>query len=81
MLTVETLDLTSSISNGTVIWTLAVLNNLGVGLGSNTAIITLNNPTIRETVIRGEDGSAGKRQITCRALFDGTNKPLTIATA
>jgi hypothetical protein len=79
-ITIETLDLTSSWTNGTVVATFKPLLNRGVGLDTTTAVITLNTPTIRETIIRGEDGRAAKRQLVCRGLFDGTNKPLTITT-
>ncbi len=81
LLTIETNDLTASISNGTVVITLAAANNLGVGLSANQAIMTLNNPLIREQSIPGSDGSPGKRRILVRATFDGTNKPLVITTA
>lgn len=81
LLTIETLDLTGApAATGTVTVTMTKLNHLGVGLDTETAVITLNNCLIREEVVRGEDGRAAKRRITCRATYEGTNLPLTITT-
>lgn len=82
ILTVETLDLTTALTaTGTCTVAMTKINHLGVGLDTETATVTLNNCLIREEVVRGEDGRAAKRRITCRATYDGSNKPLTIATA
>ncbi len=82
VLTVEVLDLTTALTTaGTCTVVMTRANHNGVGLDTETATVTLNNALIREEVVRGEDGRASKRRITCRATFDGSNKPLTIATA
>jgi len=81
ILTVETLDLTSALTvTGTCVVTMTKLNHLGAGLDTETAVMTLNNCLIREEIVRGEDGRASKRRITCRATYDGANVPLTITT-
>jgi hypothetical protein len=77
VLTIETLDLTTAITaNGTVTVVMTQINHLGVGYDTETATITLNNCIVREESISGK-----KRRLICRATYDGTNKPLTIATA
>lgn len=82
MLTIETLDLTGSpAASGTVTIVCTQVNHLGIGLDTETATVVLNNAIIREEIVRGEDGRAAKRRFTCRGTFDGTNRPLTIATA
>lgn len=82
ILTVETLDLSAVLTTaGTCTVVMTKVNHLGVGLDTETATITLNNCLIREETVAGEDGRAGKRRITCRATYDGSNKPLTLATA
>lgn len=82
VLTIETLDLTTAITaNGTVTVVMTQINHLGVGYDTETATITLNNCIVREESISGGGGRASKRRLICRATFDGTNRPLTIATA
>ncbi len=82
ILTVETLDLTTALTTaGTCTVVMTRLNHNGVGYDTETATVTLNSALIREEVVRGEDSRAGKRRITCRGTFDGTNRPLTITTA
>lgn len=81
LLTYETLDLTTAISNGTTVITMAVLNNLGIGLSANTAIITLSSNLIREQVIPGEDGQPAKRRVQVRATYNGSTLPIAITTA
>jgi hypothetical protein len=82
ILTVETLDLTTALTvTGTCTVVMTRINHLGVGYDTETATITLNNALIREETVTGEDGRAAKRRITCRATYDGSNKPLTLATA
>lgn len=81
ILTAEILDLTTTLSNGSCVAVFNSLNNLGVGLNTPTATVTLNTSLIRERTIAGADGRPAKRQITARATFDGTNRPCTIVTA
>lgn len=77
VLTIETLDLTTAITaNGTVTVVMTQINHLGVGYDTETATITLNNCIVREESISGR-----KRRLICRATYDGSNKPLTLATA
>jgi len=78
MLTVETTDLTTAITNGTVASVFGVLNHNGVGMSSGTATVTINSPQIREESITGKPAS---RKIMIRGTWDGTNFPGTIATA
>lgn len=78
LLTIETTDLTTAISNGTVVSTFAVLNHNGVGTSAGTATVTLNNPQIRE---EGITGKPAMRKIVIRATWDGSTQPITIATA
>lgn len=79
--TIDTLDLTTAFANGTVVIAFTAISALGVGLGSNTATITINGVLAREQTINGENGAPARRQLLIRGTFDGTNKPLTIATA
>lgn len=81
LLTIETLDLTTAFANGAVVITLTQLNHLGVGLDTETATITINGVMAREQTIQGESGSPASRQILIRGTFDGTNAPVTLATA
>lgn len=81
MVTIDTLDLTTAFTNGTVVIGFTSLSHLGVGLGSNTATITINGVLAREQEIAGESGQPARRQILIRGTFDGTNRPLTVATA
>lgn len=76
--TVETLDLTTTLSNGTVTSTFGVLNHNGLGLGASTAFFTLNNPQIREEEVAGKPAT---RRITIRGTWDGTNSPITLGVA
>lgn len=78
MLTVETTDLTTALSNGTVTSVFGVLNHNGVGLAAGTATVVLNNPQIREESIGSKPAS---RKLTIRGTWDGTNYPGTIAVA
>lgn len=81
MVTIETLDLTTAFANGTVVIAFTSLSALGVGLGSATATMTINGALTREQTIGGENGQPARRQLMIRGTFDGTNKPVTIATA
>lgn len=81
VMTVEVLDLTTAVANGTCTAVFTSLNVLGIGVSTPTATITLNNCIIREKTIMGADGRPAKRQITAHATYDGANKPATIATA
>lgn len=78
ILTVETTDLTTAVTNGAVTSTFGVLNHNGVGLAAGTATVVLNNPQIREESIGSKPAM---RKITIRATWDGTTQPITIATA
>lgn len=78
MLTVETTDLTTAITNGTVTSVFNVLNHNGVGHAAGTATVVLNNPQIREESIGSKPAS---RKITARGTWDGTNYPGTIGVA
>jgi hypothetical protein len=76
--TIDTLDLTTSISNGTVTATFTTITNLGVGIGSTTATVTINGVLVRESTI---EGKPGVRRLVIRGTYDGINSPVTIATA
>lgn len=78
VLTIETLDLTTVMTNGTVTVVFGVLNHNGVGLAAGTATITINAAQIRADTI---SGMPGVRRITVRGTWDGTNRPMTITTA
>lgn len=73
--TFETTDLTTTISNGTVVITMGVLNHNGVGLAAGTAVMTINSPQIREEQI---SGSPASRRVTVRGTWDGTNFPVAL---
>lgn len=77
--TIETADLTTAFANGAVVLTFAKLNHNGVGTSADTATVTLNACLVREQSISGSSGSPAGRRLTCRATFDGTNKPITLA--
>ena len=81
IMNIETLDLTATVGNGAVVATFTRLAHLGVGLGSDTATVTINGVLAREQTLQGESGSPAVRQIQIRGTFDGTNLPVTIATA
>lgn len=78
MLTIETLDLTTVMSNGTVTLVFGVLNHNGVGLAAGTATVVINSAVVREDTI---SGTPAGRRITIRGTWDGTTKPVTTATA
>lgn len=74
---IDTLDLTTSFpGSGAIVATFKVLNHLGVGLGSDALVATLNTSQIREATIGGN-----VRRLSCRATFDGSNRPFTLATS
>lgn len=79
--TIETADLTTAFANGAFVATFAILNHNGVGTSAATATVTMNTCLVREQSISGSSGQPAGRRITCRATFDGTNKPITLATA
>ncbi len=78
--TIETLDLTSTWTQGALVAVFTQVNNRGVGLDTETATVTINTPLILEDTIVGQDGGPAKRRITVRGLYDGTNKPITLTT-
>jgi hypothetical protein len=79
--TVETLDLTTSFSAGSLVATFTALSNTGVGLASNTATITLSNCVVRTRDIPGQQGGPGVRAMDIRATYDGITQPVTVAVA
>jgi hypothetical protein len=68
------------VSNGATSITGSVLNHLGVGVSANTATVTINGAFARQRRIDGPRGTAARR-IEIFGTFDGSNRPLTIATA
>jgi hypothetical protein len=77
----DTEDLDTAVGTPTSITiTGLVYNHLGVGLGATGITITLSKPLLREQKIPGADGSAARRQIIATPTYDGTTKPITIAT-
>lgn len=79
ILTIETTDMAASLS-GVVVLTFYVLNPLGVGQGSTGITLSLSGTIIRPVDFKGSDGQAGKRQLSVRATYNGSTKPLTLAT-
>lgn len=77
--TIDTLDLTSSFANGNLVLNAGVLNHLGVGMGATGIIATINGGFVRSRSITGPGGAAARR-LEVFGIYDGTNKPLTIAT-
>jgi len=78
-LTIECLNAITSFSNGAIV---AVFKNKtanALALGSDTVTVTLN--TCLVTAGDHVSGAPGSRTIKCLATHDGTNRPLTVATA
>lgn len=78
--TIDTEDLTTAITNGAVVITGKVYNHLGVGFGATGITVTINGVLAREEAIPGENGATAKRRLVITGTFDGTNKPITVAT-
>lgn len=81
MVTLETTDLTATIGSGQLVLTFTALTALGVGLGSNTATVTVNGVLALDESFSGDNGGPARRRVQIRGTWDGSNKPLTIATA
>lgn len=79
--TLEMTDLTATVGSGALVLTFTALNALGVGVGSNTATLTVNGVLARDQVIQGDNGGPARRRVEIRGTWDGSNKPVTIATA
>lgn len=74
--TIDTLDMDTAFANGVVTAVFSVVNHLGIGASASTATVTINGTLVREQALEG-----GGRRLLIRGTFDGSNKPITIATA
>lgn len=80
VITIDALDLATGYANGDVVATFNVVNHLGIGMGANGVVVTATAPIVREIELGGATGREGRRGLEIRPTFNGTTRPLTIAT-
>ena len=79
LLTITTTDLVTVFANGAAVLTFNVLNALGVGQAATGLTVTFNGTIVRDSDLKGDVGTPGKRQILIRGTYNGTTLPMTMA--